>query len=193
MKTTSILFFLIFCFLQVASGLNHSSSNATAEAFFIIVENGKKGLKNAKGKVVIPPKYENIGWSDGKTSPIDGVIGFQKNGLWGIISVSNKIITDAEYIQLTSNTPYAAIICSKYNLENNKQWFGVLNTKGKMIIPFNYYVLVGVGEYLIAANKSGDEARYGIIDYNHEIVVPITYENIYPISSALLALHTFDG
>ena len=193
MKTTSILFFLIFCFLQVASGLNHSSSNATAEEFFIIVENGKKGLKNAKGKVVIPPKYENIGWSDGTTAPVDGVIGFQKNGLWGIISVSNKIITDAEYIKLTSNAPNAAIVASTYNLEDNEQRFGVLNTKGKIIIPFNYYVLVGVGEYLIAADKSDGEAQYGIIDYSHEIVVSLTYENIYPISSALLVLHTFDG
>ena len=193
MKTTSIVFIFIFGFIRITSAINQPLPNSNSEEFVVIIENGKKGLKNAKGKIVIPAKYENIGWSNGTEVPVNGVIGFQKNGLWGIVSVSNKVVATAEYVKLSSNKSNEYIIAAKSELLSNTQLFGVLNAKGKEVIPFNYYVLVEVEGNLITAVKQNNEVIYGLINFNSKELLPIKYQNIYPISSKLLALHRTDG
>ena len=44
-----------------------------AETYNTFEENGKIGLKDQQGDVVIPAKYEAIGWSDGSVSVIGKV------------------------------------------------------------------------------------------------------------------------
>src|SRR3569623_186702 len=46
---------------------------ASAEQFNTFDENGKVGLKDAQGKIVIPAQYEAIGWGDGKFSIVEHV------------------------------------------------------------------------------------------------------------------------
>jgi hypothetical protein len=54
---------------------------------YAIIEDGnRKGLANDKGKVIIPPIYDDLGWSEGGTSVVEDVIGYKMGELWGLIS-----------------------------------------------------------------------------------------------------------
>lgn len=193
MKRALILFLFILGISGVVGALNQKSSNYQKSEFKIITINGKKGLENAKGKVVIPALYEDIGWSNGLSTPMTGVIGFQLNGLWGIISVSNRIVADAEYVHLSSNASNEYVIAAKSDSLSKTRLYGVLSAKGRVVIPFNYSVLVEVGGLLIAAHKRENEEKYGLINFTNEKVLAFQYDNIYSISSKLLVLHKPDN
>ncbi len=44
-------------------------------------ENGKIGMKDEDGNVVLPPSFEALGWSDGNFSVIGDVTGYRQNDL----------------------------------------------------------------------------------------------------------------
>lgn len=56
----------------------------------------------------------------------------------------------------------------------NKQKFGVINPKGKEIIPFQYDMIRSFNDYFMV-QKNG---KYGILDRRGEVVIPIQYDNI---------------
>ena len=71
------------------------------EEYSIIEKDHKKGLVNKKGRVLIPPEYEDLGWTNGGTKLLENVIGFKKDGLWGISNTKNEKITEPLYTSLT--------------------------------------------------------------------------------------------
>ncbi|MCG8308981.1 MAG: WG repeat-containing protein, partial [Cytophagales bacterium] len=60
------------------------------EEYSIIERNDKKGLVNKKGRVLIPPEYDELGWTNGGTQLLENVIGFKKDGLWGVLNTKNE-------------------------------------------------------------------------------------------------------
>ncbi|MES2590062.1 MAG: WG repeat-containing protein [Bacteroidota bacterium] len=82
---------------------------------------GKYGLIDVNGKMIIPAIYQNIG-------EISDLVSFQKDGLWGYINLLNKIIVAPTYDEARSFDNDAAIVSF-----NNR--FGILNTKGEIIVP----------------------------------------------------------
>jgi hypothetical protein len=80
--------------------LSLTSFFAAANQYDVFEENGKVGLKNEQGQVLIPAHYEALGWSDNKFSIIDKVTGFKHNGKWGLITLNNHRITKAEFEEL---------------------------------------------------------------------------------------------
>lgn len=53
------------------------------EEYSIIEKNDKKGLVNKKGRVLIPPEYEDLGWTNGGTKLLENVLGFKKRWFMG--------------------------------------------------------------------------------------------------------------
>jgi hypothetical protein len=43
-------------------------------------ENGKVGMKDDSGNVVLPPSFEALGWSDGNFSVVGDVTGYRLKG-----------------------------------------------------------------------------------------------------------------
>jgi hypothetical protein len=87
-RANGIFWLLLICFFSAAKGYD------------VFEENGKYGLKNEQGKVVIPPNYEALGWSNQTFSVLNSVTGFKVNGLWGLISLDNHAITKALYEEI---------------------------------------------------------------------------------------------
>jgi len=87
--------------LLVSSLLFLVFSNSHAESVFfegeeyaVFEQNQLKGLADKKGHVVIPPEYEDLGWTTGEIYLLENVIGFKKNGLWGLVNLKNEQITE---------------------------------------------------------------------------------------------------
>jgi len=71
-----------------------------AKSYRTFEENGKVGLKDDSGNVVLPPSFEALGWSDGNFSVIGEVTGYRLQGSWGIINLKKELITKADYESL---------------------------------------------------------------------------------------------
>ena len=100
-------------------------------------ENGKVGLKDDAGQVLIPAIYDAIGWSNGKFSIIEKAVGYKSNGFWGLIHTSDKVITPAEFLELKPGEG-SLLVAQKRSPLSQRPSFGVINTTGKVVIPFAY-------------------------------------------------------
>ena len=151
------------------------------EEYSIIEKDHKKGLVNKKGRVLIPPEYEDLGWTNGGTQLLENVLGFKKDGFWGILNTKNERVTEPIYTSLTRfNEDW--IIASKKLPYNSDIVFGVVNAKGNAEIEFQYHSLkVNHGQLIASINKD-DKYLYGILDNRAKPVLQINYNRIIPLS-----------
>ena len=129
---------VIFLFLSPSSEIfAESFSN---EEYTIVKKANLKGLANSKGKILIPVAYEDLGWSDGKHYLLENVIGYRKNGLWGLLNIKNERLADPEF---TSLIPFNDdLLVGAKKLPYNKEIvYGLINTKGKTELEFKFYHL----------------------------------------------------
>lgn len=102
-----------------------------------VVLNGKTGFMNEEGEEVIPLEYDFINekprWVNRKTK-------MRKNGQWGIINHSNRIIVPFLYeeIRFPMKVVYPALFAAgPLPVRRNGQW-GFVSVKGKEVIACKY-------------------------------------------------------
>ncbi len=103
----------------------------------IFEENGNYGLKNEEGQVLIPPKFEALGWSDGSSVVENGILGYRLYGKWGLISISNKRLTGPLYTTLEPAI-HDYFIASTERRYVNLLNYGIIDSKGKVHVSFSY-------------------------------------------------------
>ena len=162
-----------------------------SDNFTLFEENGKVGLKDEEGRVMIPAIYEAIGWSTGKLSIIDKVVGYQSDGLWGLIQTTNKVITPAEFLHLKPGEG-SFLIAQKRSPLSQRPSFGVINTSGKTVIPFVYDGLQLSNMRAVVMSRAGTKFLFGLTDLSHRILIPVEYQNIYPLGSLRYAVQDFE-
>jgi len=165
---------------------------AAAGQFNTFDENGKVGLKDAEGKIVIPAQYDAIGWGDGKFSIVERVTGYRLNGQWGLISIDNHRITKPEFINLYPGEGLY-IIAYKRNAMTLKPVAGCVNTSGKEIIPFQYDGVVISSLRAIVFIRNGNKFNYGLIDFDNKKIIPLQYKDIHSIGSLRFAVQNFQN
>jgi len=139
-------------------------------------ENGKVGMKDDVGNVVLPPSYEALGWSDGKFSVIGEVTGYRMGGLWGIINLKKEFVTKAEFEKLIYSGGESIVARKKINTVSYKT--GCLNLRGEIKIPFVYDGITAQGLRAIVFNITSKGYQYGLIDFDNKFIVPMQYKNI---------------
>lgn len=170
-----IFIFLFFTKSLFAMGL--SLDNKLSDPAYKIVEKGnKKGLEDKNGKLIIPIKFDDLGWTIGEPEPYNDIIGYQENGFWGLINLNNKKLTPPLYSHLSPGGGH--IIASRKGTFSHKSFFGVLDLQGKNIVPFNYDYLENANGNLIGIYKDRTNFYSGIIDADNQIIVPFKYEEI---------------
>lgn len=187
-------FLLVFSFLQVfASSSQAFSRSETGKLFSIFEENGKVGLKDDQGHVVIPATHEMIGWSDGSFSLIGNVTGYRSNGRWGLISVQNHRITRSEYVAIVPGQGQL-VIAHRQTKGMLKPLVGCMNISGKEIIPFQYDGIKFTSPLrAIVFNKSGTQYRYGLIDLENKAIIPQEYKWITSLNSLRYGVEDFQN
>jgi len=168
-----------------------SSLQAKAESYSIFEENGKFGLKNEAGLIIIPAKYEALGWSNGSFSVTGQVTGYKLKGSWGVMNLNNKRVTPPDYSALTP-AEGMLLVASKRSA-SFKISTGCINTEGKIIIPFTYTGVTVHSLRAVAFIRDGNLFKHGLIDLENKILIPFQYRNIYPIGSLRYAVENFDG
>ena len=177
-----------------------SFSIAHADSYQTFSDNGKMGIKNEKGQVVVPPSFEALGWSDGSFSVIGNVTGYRINNQWGILSLKNEFITKSDYESLVYAGADNIVAQKRINPAYTKT--GCINLQGEVKIPFQYDGITVYGLRAVVFNLVSANYVYGLIDLESHILIPVQYKNIYPLGTlryavedktGKIALHGEDG
>lgn len=196
MERVSIIFLWLAVFFVPAknSYSNHGLIEIVVRSndFSVFEENGKVGLKDEKGQILIPATYDAIGWSNGKLSIVDKVVGYESNGLWGLINISNKLVTPAEFLELLPGEG-SFLVAKKKSELSQRPSYGIINTSGKTIIPFSYDALRISNMRTVVMSRSVTRFNYGLIDLSNKILIPIQYQRIYSLGSLRYAVENFEN
>jgi WG containing repeat len=177
-------YLLIFIFSVV-------SICAEAGFYRLFEENGKVGIKNDQGKVVIPPSFEALGWSDGNFSVISEVTGFRLNNKWGLINLKKEFVTQAIYENLTYAGGDYVVVRKRLNPAMTKA--GCINLRGEIKLPFSYDGMQIQGLRAIVFNLLGAKFSYGLADLENNILIPISYKHIYALGTLRYAVENAEG
>ncbi len=187
-----IFFALLVPFNLVSNPGKPFLTAVTPGAFTPFEENGKVGLKNEQGQIVIPAQYESIGWSDGEFSLLGNVTGYRSKGFWGLINTQNNKVTRAEYEELTPGQ--GEIIVARKKLPGTVTVrSGCISLSGKQIIPFMYDGIRIESFRAIVNTRSGNQFKHGLIDLENRVLIPLNYQRIYPLGSLRFAVENFEN
>ncbi len=162
-----------------------------ADSYLIFSDNGKMGIKDEKGQVVIPPSFDALGWSDGSFSVIGNVTGYRLNSHWGILTLKNEFLTSADYESLVYAGADNIIARKKVNPAQVKA--GCINLQGEIRIPFQYEGISIHGLRAIVFNLEKAKYVYGLTDLQNHVLIPVRYRNIYPLGTLRYAVENETG
>jgi len=177
-----------------------SFSLASADSYQTFSDNGKMGIKNEQGQVVVPPSFEALGWSDGSFSVIGNVTGYRINNQWGLLTLKNEFITRADFESLVYAGADNIVARKRINPAHTKT--GCINLQGEIKIPFQYEGITIYGLRAVVFNLERGNYVYGLIDLENHTLIPVRYKNIYPLGTlryavedetGKIALHGEDG
>ncbi|MBR9999569.1 MAG: WG repeat-containing protein [Cyclobacteriaceae bacterium] len=162
-----------------------------ANDYAIIEDGNHKGLADNKGKVIIPPIYDDLGWSEGGSAVVEDVIGYKTGELWGLISTRNIKITPADFIRIIPYDKHL-LIASKPDSYKLNEIYGLVTVSGKTIIDFTYsHLRIGI-QGLIAGINRNNQFFFGILDPRGNNLVPFKYKSIDTVSRSIYALKDFN-
>ena len=162
-----------------------------ADPYLIFSDNGKMGIKDDQGNVIIAPSFDALGWSDGSFSVIGNVTGYRMNNHWGILTLKNEFITKADYEALEYAGANNIIARKRINPTQIKT--GCINLQGVVKIPFQYEGISIHGLRAIVFNFSKAKYVYGLVDLQNHVLIPIQYKNIYPLGTLRYAVENEFG
>src|SRR5688500_5233849 len=84
---TPILFLLLVLNSFAFSLSGKTPLNSGDDGLNPFKSNGKVGLKNQKGEIIIPALYDGLGWSNGTFSMTENVTGYLIGGKWGLLNL----------------------------------------------------------------------------------------------------------
>ncbi len=159
--------------------------------FKVFEENGKVGIKDDAGKILIPASFDALGWSDGSFSVIGDVTGYRMNRSWGILNLKKEFITPAEFETLVYAGGDNIIVRKKISPVLTK--VACLNLKGEVKIPYLYDGIKVNGMCAVVFNLTRTQYQFGLVDMNNRTLIPVVHRNIYPLGSLRYAVENQDS
>lgn len=159
--------------------------------YILLLSGGKSGINLDNGTRVLPPQYEKLGWSDGKFEVINGIIGFQKAGSWGIISLKGEIITPAIFNSLLYTG--TDLIEASVKKEDGIIRYGYIDLTGKTIIPFEYDHIKIIRDRIIIASNEAGVLRYGMTDIRFRSLIARMWRSITPVNDQYFLVENDKG
>ena len=170
-----------FCFLSISS---------LAGQYQLFEENGRVGMKDEQGAVVIPAAFEALGWSDKSFSVIENVTGYRLNSKWGLINLKKEKITQPLYDELYPVAGAYLVARKKINAVQTKS--GCLNLKGEIKIPFVYDGIEVHGLRAVVFNLNGAKYNYGLIDFENHLLMPLDFRSIRALGTLRFAMENME-
>lgn len=160
---------------------------AAAQTDYVVFESGNfKGLKSSAGVEVLPPVYDDLGWSNGADIPTDQLIGYQDREKWGLISLEGKRITPPAYDKLEALLPgvFKVAVQGKFT---NRYFYGLVNHKGKSLLSLDFFEIELRGQVVIVTTYENNQFREGAYSADLTRLLDPTYAKIEAAGSVLLA------
>lgn len=133
-------------------------SNNSDNYYFIVTKDGKYGVINERGQIILPASYDQI-----STTSDNSRLNVVSNGKYGILDFYGNIIIPAEYDKIRDCGFYYSVTL------NNKS--GIIDTIGETIIPIEYDRIVSDLLYFkVYKNK-----MYGYYDLKGNVIMPAEY------------------
>ncbi len=115
-------------------------------------------LINPKGKYLTSEAYDYIGWANDAGSNFDahfyeGVIGFKKGRLWGLINQKGKVMVPATYAAIFA--PENGLLkIAQYAPERELLLYGIINSQGEIkVAPIHEALDTSFGKQLAKTGK----------------------------------------
>lgn len=147
----------------------------TAQPLINFEKNGKWGYTDsATGKVVVPGIYD-------ETAPMQGGYGvvYLKNKA-GLINSKGKLVLPVKYAVLI--TPFSEGRLRFQEVNNGK--YGLMDTSFKVVLaPLKYDF---INEFSEGLSKVSTKDKYGAIDINGKLIVPVKYDDIAEIADSMI-------
>lgn len=157
-----------------------------AEEFTVFEKDGYFGIKDETGNVTVPAVYEKLGWSNGTSDVKNGVIGFKRDNLWGLITVRNKALTGQKFytIEPLSDGHFKASIKGRFS---NYLFHGILDEKGNTVISFNYFTIEPLGANWLVSDFDGKKQQFGVVSFENRLIIPTNYASVFEENGLLLS------
>lgn len=163
-----------------------------ADQFERFTENGKVGLRNTTTDiVVIPAKYEELGWSDKNFSVVKGVTGALQNEKWALVDIEGHRITEQLFSTLLPSAE-GNFIASKRQINSILTTYGLIDSKGKTIILFEYSSISSYPSGLIVSKKKGGRYESGFMNEKGSIQIPVEFKQVNYLNNGHLAVSDFN-
>jgi len=180
-------FFSSILLLFFAVSFSTPSTSLSLNTYKIFEADGKVGMTDDEGNVLIPAEYDHIGWSRGELIPVNNTIGYRIAGKWGLISLKNQRITQAEFSRLY-HTKGGVLVAGRKGKVTQHDFLGLISTQGKEILPFKYTSVEVKGLRAVVSANDGRKYQYGVVDFSNKVVIPIRYKEIKPLGALRFAV-----
>ena len=194
---------------KITNWIKQNSDSKSINYFIFEDKNGKNGLLDIEGNVLISPQYESMAPYYNISSGTTDYLVVQHNSLYGVISLSNEVITPLKYksysniyirdhITLEDEEGYML-----YSLKDNSIFhslhfdhiressgpYALIKKEGKaaflnkvtleLVFPFKYEDISESTEDSLFTVSLN--GKYGLVDKNDKVFIPCIYdEPLYP-------------
>lgn len=170
---------------QVETIQNHDKQNNIwyEKSCLRVQKNGKYGLIDLSGKVLLDCNYDSIEPIIGTENSLLTI----KDNKKGIVSTTGSIIIENEYSEITTLTSEYE---NGYIVQNNEGKFGVIGTNKKVLLPIEYNDIKHVysdGIYIAKPNE-----KWQIINASENTTVDMNYDDAISIDSNNIIVKSSD-
>ena len=189
MRLEFYLFLCLFFLRPLAASAYPPNDNPQ---FKVVKEGDKKGLYDEEDNVIIPIRYDDLGWSQGTPYVYEKVIGYRENNRWGLIGIKNKKVCQPLFRHLV---PFEdkLLIAAKRKGKSRELLYGLINTKGEQTLGFRYLSLIPHQHQLVASISKDQYLAFGVINGKGQAIIGFDYPNIRPISEERYAVRNQQG
>ncbi|MEM7548979.1 MAG: WG repeat-containing protein [Bacteroidota bacterium] len=143
-----------------------------------LIENeGRVGLSDQENNIVIPAIYETIGWSGSDNLVINGLVGVKRNNFWTLYDLNKGELTSSRFVSLSPFSE-SLFIASKRGKLSGFSFFGLLDTKGKVVFGFQYASIEEFSDFFKVSKYKEGKTLFGILDGKEKEIIPIRFKTI---------------
>jgi hypothetical protein len=150
----------------------------SAQSNYLVFQSGNfQGLKDSSNQEILPAVYDGLGWTGEGKGPTDGIIGYQENDKWGLLSVEGKKITPPLYDKLEplGEANFKVAVKGKFT---NRFFYGIVDAKGKLLLNLDYFDIQLESPFVFLTTYEGGVFRMGALSDRLKVIAKTEYEKI---------------
>lgn len=145
------------------SQISVANDSRTQLTFFRVNSGKRQGLFNARGGMLLDTLYEIP-----EIQFWNGLIQIKKEGKYGFADTTGSLVIECRYED-------AGVFMHTFTDAKLNGKEGVINTRGEILIPFEYQMLL-LNDSFILARK---DWQYGLLSPDNKIIAPFIYSDWY--------------